>query len=677
MLPIEIPDIPEARAEIVPARLARKMAPLFGMAWTEGPFGHRSWVCDYNRVTLSEIARGAPSPTRGRAAEAQAGIASGWAIVERIGVSAPGAALPNVIPNATLNRFGPDTKAAVLLTAANRLLEPVTGAVRTATALLAAHDGAAPGDRGRLVVWAALVLEAFRSQPALVAAAIRARTVQRELLVDWTLPRAPSLDGLTLARCEVGSDPTVSMTDPLARPSTLGLLDATPTPTVCAEQGELADLMARELIEIGTLRSSGHLWLSQRSPGQLVTEALLPPTEVLGRFVDRCAPAAVDSPGLPGLPGVGDLAEHPPLVRRCVVLGALAHLRDLRFDLQGRERERARIVPLLREVGRLAERTLEADDPVRLVAACRIADMVLSTVRHDVRNDVAGPVAELQACVERCIEAQQVGTLDRGAAAEAVSSANVEINIVRRTNATRQEAGLPSPGELVSWLHRTWAAFGSLVEVGPQPPPQNARVDHRLPVGHHLHNYASFLASLTDDEQAQRAAVELFESAVLPARQQYQNHGRSSWPLRQSLQTASRASTSLAGYAAAHGDDEQAWRWAELGYGWIHRALAEPETWRLLDQPSEPAAHFALLAAPALLTALEAGVPEAGPSDVDVAIRLAGLAEAWAERVTDGDPARYVRAVEVTALRDRLRAQQSSGWSVARTPSSNSRSGPR
>jgi hypothetical protein len=51
------------------------------------------------------------------------------------------ASLPNEIANATLNRFGPDTRAAVLLTAANRLLVPVTTAVEEALGLLGTADG--------------------------------------------------------------------------------------------------------------------------------------------------------------------------------------------------------------------------------------------------------------------------------------------------------------------------------------------------------------------------------------------------------------------------------------------------------------------------------------------------------------------------------------------------------
>jgi len=63
LLPAQVPDIPEARAGIVPARIARKVAPLFGVSWDGNPYG-LTWVSDYVKVSLTEIARGAPVPSR-------------------------------------------------------------------------------------------------------------------------------------------------------------------------------------------------------------------------------------------------------------------------------------------------------------------------------------------------------------------------------------------------------------------------------------------------------------------------------------------------------------------------------------------------------------------------------------------------------------------------------------
>lgn len=85
---------------------------------------------------------------------------------------------PGAITHATLNRYGPDTKAAVVLTGANRQLREVTTAIASVCRSLADQD-AAP--EIRLAVWAGLVLEGFRGQQALVAAAVQAWEIQRAL----------------------------------------------------------------------------------------------------------------------------------------------------------------------------------------------------------------------------------------------------------------------------------------------------------------------------------------------------------------------------------------------------------------------------------------------------------------------------------------------------------------
>ena len=661
VLPIVVPDMPEARSEIVPARLARKVAPLFGVPWPDGPFGHRTWVCDYNKVTLSEIARGAPLPSRGQVAWAKDAVTCGWAVVDRIGVNAPGATLPNVIPNATLNRFGPDTKAAVLLTAANRLLEPVTAAVRTAVGALAAASGGPLPRRARVTAWAALVIEVFRTQPALVAAAIRARTVQRELLVDWHLPLAGA--SVALTRCEVSGPEPDEPRNPASCPRELDLVDGTVALLGVEHPDEVADRLLRELIAIGTRQSSSHLWLSERVPDQLVVEALIPPTELVNRFVCQVAPLLNDGsdgePVLPRVPADVELLGAPLLVRRSVLLSVLAVLRDLRFGTEQRERTRGVLVPVLERLAGLAGRVLGPDDPAGALVRCRMADMVVQTRRHDLRHGLAGPLAELMSAVERCVALLDEGVLDRGGAAEAISSANVEINIVRRTNATRAGSELPAPAELDAWLRGSWAAFRRAVEIDPVAgAPAAAGTDGAndpwRPVGHHLHNYASYLATHPADDGELRAAVDLFEHAVLPARELYWKRAHSFHPLRQSLQTASRATTTLSRRAAAAGDTESARHWAGIGYRWICRALAARESAELLSGTSEPAAHLCLLAAPALLAAVETGVPGAGVADVEQAARLLGIAERWVCRVTGGDESSYSRAGELAELRERV-----------------------
>src|SRR5690606_15387843 len=119
------------RADVVEVRVARKVAPLFGLASDIEPF-RRSWVCDFTALTLAEIGRGAPSPDRSERSQldnatagpdATAGLeaqpSDGWRWSGRAVWSPRGGHLPGVLSNATLNRYGPDTKAGAVLAAAN------------------------------------------------------------------------------------------------------------------------------------------------------------------------------------------------------------------------------------------------------------------------------------------------------------------------------------------------------------------------------------------------------------------------------------------------------------------------------------------------------------------------------------------------------------------------------
>jgi hypothetical protein len=654
LLPAEIPDIPEVRSEIVPARLARKVAPLFGIPWERGPFGRRTWVCDYNKITLSEIARGAPQQARGQANRASLPEPEMWAVVDRVAVTAPGGSLPNEIPNATLNRFGPDTKAAVVLTAANRLLAPVTAAVDAALGLLVAADGTALPIRLRLAAWAALVLEVFRTQPALLAAAIHGRTIQRELLVEWHLPLAAPIADLPLARCEVGAPHGNAGSGTSSRPRDLDVADHTVRALEVTAPDEVVDRLLRQLMAVGTQQSSSHLWLSERVPGQLSVEALVPPTELVSRYIAQLDHLLDAEPAgrevLPHVPSTADVCALPLLGRRAVLIALLTVLRQVQFDAEQRERTRAAIVPLLTDVALLATETLGPDDPLTVLGRCRAADMVVHTLRHDRRHELAEPVSELMSQAERCVELAEAGVVDRGAAAEAISSANVEINIVRRTNATDPEAGLPPPDHLDAWLRRSWDAYRRILQITDDRPDR----DSQLAVGHHLHNYASYLTTHPDRENDLLAAVELFETVVIPARELYWKRTHSFLPLRQSLQIASRATAVLTARAADAGRPVDARSWATKGHAWIFRALDNRETAELLTGTSEPAAHFCLLAVPTLLTAVEHGVAGTGPRDVVLAGELLAVVERWARRVTGGYEVSYSHYDRLVDLRRRL-----------------------
>jgi hypothetical protein len=225
--------------------------------------------------------------------------------------------------------------------------------------------------------------------------------------------------------------------------------------------------------------------------------------------------------------------------------------------------------------------------------------------------------------------------------------------VVRRTNAQDSRAGLPAPDDLDAWLRGTWSAFERIVEVDRRPPPAGTGSDPRLGVGHHLHNYAAYLATHPDNETDLLAAVELFENVVIPARELYWRRTHSFLPLRQSLQLAAGAATALSRLAGA-GRVVEARCWAGTGLGWIRRALQDRETTELLARPTEPAAHFCLVAVRTMLAAVETGVPDAGLAEVTRAGELLAVVRDWARRVTDEAEQSYVHYDELLQLQRRL-----------------------
>src|SRR5690606_26378620 len=139
--------------------------------------------------------------------------------------------LPGALSNATLNRYGPDTKAAAVLSAANRLLRGATAAVAAASRRLAS-SGCDP--EVRLAVWAGLVLEVYRSQPALVVAAIQARQVQRSLSARWGahvdhtgVSKAGAPSEIQTASAVVNDDSGPTSTTTRWRPTSFDLVDST------------------------------------------------------------------------------------------------------------------------------------------------------------------------------------------------------------------------------------------------------------------------------------------------------------------------------------------------------------------------------------------------------------------------------------------------------------------
>jgi hypothetical protein len=380
-LPAVVPEGEFPRSEIVPVRLARRVAPLFGVRWAHNPYDC-TWVCDFTALTLTEIARGAPLPVGAEPAA--------------IG---PDGMTP--IAKATLNRFGPHTKSAVILTAANRLLVDATAAVTTVCQDVGQQN--LPRSL-RLAIWAGLVLEVFRAQPALVVAAIQARSVQRSLTAQWG-DHAAFAPSITLrARSEIGAT-TGSAIDRALTPVRFALIDdtlsavdlTTPgapggTPLGAERRDDLASAWARRLLRMGR-PGSGVVWLHEDDPGHRTAHAYQRVGAMIAPFVgealntdllDTDLPPA-DIP-LPSWPDDEALGHTSPLAVRAYAVGlhaTAAYLHYLKTPAQRWPPVKVAVRDLVGHATAAVGRRLGTDDPAHLLLTGFLERLVLEDALRD------------------------------------------------------------------------------------------------------------------------------------------------------------------------------------------------------------------------------------------------------------------------------------------------------
>jgi|GEM_PF-3127045 len=693
LLPAQVPDIPESRAGIVPARIARKVAPLFGVSWDGNPYG-LTWVSDYVKVSLTEIARGAPVPSRGDLSALSPGPRPAtWQVVNRAVAShrpSPTARpepLPNEIANATLNRFGPDTKAAVVLTGANALFEPVCAAIIEALTHLEQRTpiGMLPV-RVRIGAWASLVLEAFRSQPALFVAAAQARAVQRAALQAWSIP---TLTDRSCARVELGRSAEQAPPAGGSSPTCFDLVDATIKALALGPSSgdQLADRLQAEriqsrlveewlsrLVSLGTVTGEGFLWLAEDPPGHRRVEAFTPHDPTLWRFLTDIAPLvpAASDPILgtagigsatfvstmPSIPLASELADLGLLTRRSIVIALTTFVR-LAFNSGSPDPSGdLHTLATLDQLGAVAQQSLPPDDPATALTRCRVADMRLELVRQDSAFDdqladaVTGLFAEL-ASIRRLAAA---GTLNASDAAELIRSGCVELMVLlRRDGADEPHWTVLPPQRFRAKLAGLWRTMLELMQIDLNTLHEQPRPIQLL-VGYQLHDYVTFLGGTGSEAEAATAAF-LYRDFVIPARQDYYRQTGFFQPLLYSYQNATRATTRLADMAGARGDHATAQEFAGHGRTWITAALAAPYSVEMLAaslaDATDEVCRFALLAVPALLSGIQYDASPDPAGDLSQCDRLLDHAVRFADRFAKSG-GRYARAGELVALIDRL-----------------------
>ncbi|MET7426944.1 hypothetical protein [Dactylosporangium sp. NPDC005555] len=637
VFPAEIPAAEARRVDVVEVKVARKVAPLFGLGAELDPF-RRSWVCDYTALSLAEIGRGAPFPERAVRArwdanppgEAMAD-AGGWAWSGRAVWSPPGTpgTLPGGLSNATLNRYGPDTKAAVVLSAANRLLRGATAAVAEGARFLAETGADA---EVRLAVWAGLVLEVYRAQPALVIAAVQARQVQRSLSARWGAQVDPG--GLLAgAPCEIhaGTGPADQDRDADGdrwRPTDFNLVDVTLPMLGLASDGphglslvtaealdDIASAWCHRLLGVGR-PGRGVLWLAEDPHGSRQVHAMLRVGAVVAPFVaatlggivagDRAAP-----PVLPVLPTAEALAAAPLLHRRAQLLVAHVTANYVRYRdewLLAWPALRTQTRRLVTDATGLADRVLAANDPVVLQLGAyatylRVWDLPRLPAGHrDAEHrdaDGPDPVAALVASQQRLIEAWQSGELDPGTVAYLL-----EIGLVALTDAARHGSGAAAGDRDVTLQRRCWAvilqARGLTADKVPTVEVGDAQVFH-------LHHYAAWLASgqqLTDLRRALALQERVVAVRAEVARQEPAVFAAKSAAARAGYELAAQIATKLV--LATPGRERGArLRAAQAAAGHARAVLADSSTRVLLAHAgATPAAiHAAVVTARALSVA--------------------------------------------------------------------------
>lgn len=546
-LTASVPDAEVPRSDVVAARLARKMGPLFGIAWEQSPFGC-TWVCDFGAITLAEIARGAPYPVREiqsaldrEAPSHGAGLDSGsgaqanapvpWRRAGRAVWTPRRGPAPASIAHATLNRYGPDTKAAVVLTGANRLLQDVTAAI-AGTCRWLAGTNASP--ETRLVVWAGLVLEAFRGQPALVAAAIQARAIQRALTTPWR--QHLWLQGLTeSARCEFGppaGDGEPENAHSLQQPTRLDLVDATlpllslPIPVSggpLLSTGEVLDDIAsrwcRRLLQVGH-PGRGITWLAEATPGQRSVQSYVR----IGSAIAPFAAEVLDTLSIASGPGShvradevialladSDLGTLPVLARRARLLSAHIIANYLRFH-DGTAPEQ----PQIRAATRLlcdgaataAAECLGPDDPASLVLGGYAAYLHAWDLGEAGTTDQAGRAAAATVLVHQL---DRLANAWRGRFADpGTVSYLLEIGAM-----ALERLSAPGPDPDLAGL---WRAAMQARDIDPD---RDLEDPLALPAAHryHLQNYAAFLAARASSAAELRRALAA-QRACAQAREQ-------------------------------------------------------------------------------------------------------------------------------------------------------------
>ncbi|MFF6957663.1 hypothetical protein ACIOC1_05985 [Streptomyces sp. NPDC088197] len=675
ILKAQIPPIPESRGRQMPARLARKVGPLFGVAWDGAPGGMHSWCCDYAQVTLAEIMRGAPRPAK----PSELGDHTDRGLPD----SEVTKAGHTPIANATASRYGPDTKAAFVLIGTNVLLAPVTEALGRALDEIPVED-----PHLLIGAFAYSLLEVFRSEPILLVAALQAQGVQHALgaldapvrsegvrslasheygpiRARYDADHAPlgldlveKLATVLCARLRPRESNEVGMNEPLPGGSARDRLRRT---VVGMAQATLFDLSAvtddaavRIVDNKKGRRAELHLHTEvrvRRFAQAVLPHVELPPQETPARMADKLSllqSVIEETPSGPDLDVKAALT-----VRQGLVTATLALFEDRD---ESTRHVRARMLE------QFADRVRElfgADSPEFLLERLHaLADLVQFPAAQDedpshpqIVTRRAGWLREGVALAKTLMGRVSGGSVDGGYLATRLDDLLVGVNQLRKAQYEAHVTGLPDAEQITRELIPLWDDCIELLTCFFE----NGSPRYYV----RLHNYCAFLVGAGSNVEMREEGLELYDNEVIPVRRRMNELGTAFTSLRNVLQVAMRGHVSL----ARDLDDPQRSREhlaAARTYAAEIRANTD-EVDRLLEYAGERATGFvmALSLANCFLTSAEYALPDDRADRARWAEQAAELMAVAAPYVSGGQRNRADRRREFENLGSRLRALDS------------------
>lgn len=544
LMPVVVPAPTEGRRATATAdRLARNAAMLFGVPFDENPLGHVQ-LTRFHELTLQAMSRGALEPDNGS---------------------------DKRIATATLNRFRPNRKAGALLAGAEALFAPLVPVFNEVFRTTGLTERNVPLIlEVRAAIWAILVLECYKSQPALFVAAATSRNVQRSLSHSWAPYeiRHGALGGDELPRLGADQPTTLSILDHTVQFVMTGdtdrpdLDETSDVESDRPRMGEDAsekflreDLISRWLKHMLDSPDRGFAWLGPHN-GSRRMRAFISPLGCINAFIDEIAETdllACDMElMLPRIPSAGELRRLSLTAQRAtiwVILQVHRMLRDnARFNPATAAAEdpdssvKLRVVSESERLAVLAEAVLAPDDPLVSWARAKWRNKVIAQA---LERDSVKAVAQthlLRDDIEQMKALARSGIVDEGSIAEFVRSLSPIVNSV--ADDAKERGDNDTSAQLRHDLASDWHVFFESLNVNPRTllAKSESPTRHALPglLAPHLHNYAGYLSRSDADDDIELSIL-LQRDVVVPARRAASRMHGTTIGLRVALQVLVRA----------------------------------------------------------------------------------------------------------------------------------------